>query len=103
MAGVGSSMGAHGELAGEGKEGEEGEGGTARVQLGAPRGGGGLQEGAVPWDSAQPLLCSVLLPACCAVREEEEKEEREKKKKRKEKKRKKYGKFSKHENFLVEK
>jgi hypothetical protein len=38
MAGVGASMGSHGELTGEGGEGEgeEREGGTARVQLGAP-------------------------------------------------------------------
>jgi hypothetical protein len=85
-------MADNGELIGEGGEGEgeeeEEEGGAGRVQLGVPWGGGGLQEGDAPWDSAQLLLCSVLLPACYAVHEEEEKVEREKKKKKKEKKRK---------------
>jgi hypothetical protein len=45
-----AAMAGHGELTGEGGagEGEEGEGRVARVQLGAPWGGGGLQEGVVP-------------------------------------------------------
>jgi hypothetical protein len=67
--------GSHGELAREGKEGEGEEG------EGTPWGGGGLQDGGVPWDTAQLLLYSVLLPACCVVHEEEEKKEREKEKK----------------------
>jgi hypothetical protein len=44
MAGVGASLGAHGELAGEGKEGEGEVGGGTHVACswGVPRGGGGL-------------------------------------------------------------
>jgi hypothetical protein len=93
-------MGAHGELAGEGKEGEGGEGqgarlgGTARRDALGGRAAGGLD------------LCSFM----CAVRgcflyvREGSKEEGERrgKRKRKEKKwtkGKKYGKFSKLENF----
>jgi hypothetical protein len=56
------SMGAHGELAGEGKEGEweEAEGGTAR---GAPWGGGGGAMGAVGELGAGYPSCSAA--ACC--------------------------------------
>jgi hypothetical protein len=64
MTGVGASMGAHGELAGEGKEGER-----------------------------RDYCCSLFACCCCCSRqkkrsrEEEEMEERVKKRKRKEKKR----------------
>jgi hypothetical protein len=90
MAGVGASVGAHGELAGEGKkgEGEEGEG----AQLGGmARGGGVLQEWA-PWRGLVGCCCYGLLRSVRekrnvrrTEREEEERKERKKKKKWKEK------------------
>jgi hypothetical protein len=81
----GSPWGAHrrGERRGRGR----GRGGTAMGKVGrAPWGGGDLQEGGAPWDSAQLLLCSVLLPACCVVCEEEGGKREEKEKEGKEKK-----------------
>jgi hypothetical protein len=70
VAGVGASMGAYGELAGEGKEGEgeEGEGGGG----GAARGhdmGRGRAVGGAPCEGRALFPCSCccyVLSACCA-------------------------------------
>jgi hypothetical protein len=96
-----SSMGgSHGELTGEGKEGEgEEEAGGAAWE----RHGELLGEGA-PRKLRAARSCVVVLLVVSAVREKKKRRGRrkERKKKRKEKKKKKkekYGKFSKIENF----
>jgi hypothetical protein len=90
MAGVGASVGTHGELAREGKEGEEEAGARLGAAWGAARGTmGAVGEGTLPLlllHAALWLLRSVLYTRRRNGREEEEEEEREKKKKRKKKK-----------------
>jgi hypothetical protein len=105
MAEVGASMGAHGELAGEGKEGEGEE--EAGVRLGALGRQGCQGEGRRACSlAATAALCS--LAACVRrnihVRKKRRKERRKRKgRKTKERKKKKYGIFSKLENFWGEK
>jgi hypothetical protein len=63
MAGVGASMGAHGELAGEGKGGGRGRGrgrrGLGAREAGAPRGG------ALGWLRAASLLLLCIVCVLC--------------------------------------
>jgi hypothetical protein len=93
MPGVGASVGAHGELAREEKEGEgeEEAGAWLGAAWGAARGTmGAVGEGARPLlllHAALWLLRSVLYTRRINGREKEEEEEREKKKKRKKKER----------------
>jgi hypothetical protein len=87
MAGVGVSMGAHGELTGEGKEGERGGERSKGAQLGV------LLE--APWGGAarsNSLLVAALRVFCflrdkkkTARRRREEREEKKKKRKKTEK------------------
>jgi hypothetical protein len=79
MAGVGASMGAHGELAREGKEGkgEEEAGGAAWGQHGERE---GCRRGLLGAAGCSGLLCCVL-----HVRKNRRKERRKKGRKRKEK------------------
>jgi hypothetical protein len=105
MAGVGASMGGHGELAREGKEGEgEGEGRGEGARLGAAWGEGGLQEGrqACSLATTAPRLLSVrcVLNVLSAVREKEAGRKREEKK-RKGKKRGKKEKNAKFPNLKI--
>jgi hypothetical protein len=104
MTGVGTSVGAHGVLTGEGRdgEGEEGEGAQLWGRWGGRHGEGEIYRRGVR-HGTRPSCSSVR--SCClrAVLFVRKKEEREKKKKRKEKKRNKYGKFSKLKNFQGEK
>jgi hypothetical protein len=94
MAGVGGSMVAHGELAGEGKGEERGGGGGAARGRGMGRGraarGGTMGRACMRCFPARAAAtCSLL-----AVREKQEGGRRKgRKKKRKEKKEKKIGKF----------
>jgi hypothetical protein len=102
MAGVGASMGAHGELTGEGKEKRERGRGLGWHGEGQGAAGGAAMEGL---EAALLFVsrwgCSLLRAAVCEKDEGRRKEkERRKQKEGKEKKeKKKYEKFSKHENF----
>jgi hypothetical protein len=78
--------GSHGELAGEGKEGEgEEEPGAA---WGAARGGGG-----VPWGLWAARSCVAVLLVVSAVREKKKRRKEKAEEKEKEGKKKKYGNF----------
>jgi hypothetical protein len=97
-------MGAHGELAGEGKEGEweEAEGGTARGRAMGRRSGrhGGCRRArcGLPFVS-----CSCLLYVRKTTWGRKEREEREKEKREREKEREKNRKIAKPKNFRGEK
>jgi hypothetical protein len=97
MAGVGASMASHGELAGEGKEGEgeEGEEGAARGRgMGWRRAAGGGTMGRACGLLLLLRVCSLLCVRELDVRKERRRKERRKRKGRKRKK-KKNGKISK--------
>jgi hypothetical protein len=98
MAGVGASMAGHGELAGEGKEGEgeEGEEGAARGRgMGWRRAAGGGTMGRACGLLLLLRVCSLLCVRELDVRKERRRKERRKRKgrKRKKKKMEKFQKF----------
>jgi hypothetical protein len=92
MTGVGASMGAHGELTGEGKEGEGKELPWEPMDRGLGAAWGAARAAGGHHGEGLRAACVCLVLCSCAVREnrkqegEEEKEEREKKKKRGKKK-----------------
>jgi hypothetical protein len=95
MAGVGASMGAYGELTGEGKEGERRE--EAGARLGGSMGRGGLQEGHRGCSLTATAMCYIRAICCSLFRAEREVEERKRKEEtegKKEKKKTKIGKIS---------
>jgi hypothetical protein len=97
-------MEGHGELTGEGEEGEGGggEGGAAWGAARAPWGGADMEEGSRPFICSCMLLLS--LTCCCTWEGRSKEKERRKEKEEKEKKYiKKYEKFSKLQNFRGEK